>query len=393
MLVNDPGFMADPHPAYAALRTAAPVRRATTPDGSPVWLVTRYADVRLLLNDPRLSLSKRNSAGKGYGGFALPPSLDANLLNIDPPDHTRLRRLVTREFTARRVEQLRPFVRRVTNEMLDQVACQSRADLMAALAMRLPLTVISELLGVPPEDGQQFRSWTTNLLAPQPGQPPEQAKEAVAGLHRLLINLVVQKRAKPGGDLISALVSVREEDEERLSEDELTSLAFLILWAGYETTVHLIGNGILALLTHPEQLARLQAQPGLYPSAVEEMLRFANPNPFSIRRFPLEDVRIGEHTIPAGDTVLLCLAAAHRDPSRFRDPDRFDVAREDNAHLAFGHGIHHCLGSALARLETEVAVSTLFERFPGLALARPVDHLSWRPSFRSRGLQQLPVTL
>jgi cytochrome P450 len=231
------------------------------------------------------------------------------------------------------------------------------------------------------------------LLIPAPDQPRERAKEAIAGLHQLLVDLVATKRAQPGQDLLSALAGLLDEDGDRLSQDELTSLAFLILWAGYEATVHLIGNGVLALLTHPDELAKLRAEPDLMPGAVDEMLRFTNPLPFSIRRFPLEDIHIAEHTIPAGETVFLCLAAAHRDPRRFPSPDRFDVTRSDNAHLAFGHGIHHCLGSALARLETEVAVSTLLHRFPDLALAVPADQLTWRPSFRSRGLRELPVTL
>ncbi|MEU7907182.1 cytochrome P450 [Actinoplanes sp. NPDC049118] len=392
VLTDDAGFMADPYPALSRLRTSGPVHRAVTPDGTPVWLVTRYADIRALLNDPRLSLNKRNSAG-GYRGFALPPALDANLLNLDPPDHTRLRRLVSREFTARRVEQLRPYVRRLTARLLDRIAERGHGDLVADLAVPLPVTVIGELLGVASDDRERFRTWTATLLTPAPSQPPELAREAVLGLHRLLADLVAGKRARPGDDLITALIGLRDEDGDRLGEDELTSLAFLILWAGYETTVHLIGNGVLALLTHPEQLAALRADPAAMPSAVEEMLRFASPVPYAIRRFPVEDVHIDGHTVPAGDTVLLCLATAHRDPGRFPDPDRFDVAREDNAHLAFGHGIHHCLGSALARLETEVAVGALLERFPGLALGVPADRLAWRPSYRSHGLQGLPVTL
>jgi len=392
-LANDPAFMADPYPAYSSLRNAGPLRRAVTPDGKPVWLVTRYADVRALLNDPRLSLNKRNSAKAGYRGFALPPALDANLLNIDPPDHTRLRRLVSREFTARRVDELRPYVQHLTDQLLDRIAGAGHADLMQALALPLPVTVIGELIGVSPDDQERFRAWTTTLLAPEPGQPQLRAKEAITGLHELLIDLVGAKRAQPSDDLLSAMIDMRDDDGDQLSEDELTSLAFLILWAGYETTVHLIGNGTLTLLTHPDAMVRLRAEPAMMASAVEEMLRIAGPNPFSIRRFTLEDINIGQHTIPAGETVLLCLAAAHRDPDRFPDPDRFDVARNDNAHLAFGHGIHHCLGSALARLETEVAVSTLLKRFPRLTLAIPVNQLAWRPSFRSRGLQELPVAL
>jgi cytochrome P450 len=391
-LVNDPKVMADPYPSYDRMSAAGPVCRAVTPEGAPVWLVTRYADVRAMLNDPRLSLNRRNSTGEGYRGFALPPALDANLLNLDPPDHTRLRGLVSREFTARRVEDLRPYVQRATDEMLDDISDQASTDLMTALALPLPVKVIGELLGVSPGDREQFRVWTTTLLAPRPCQPKKQASEAIVGLHQLLVGLVAGKRARPEGDLLSALTGILDQDGGRLSEDELTSLAFLVLWAGYETTVHLIGNGILALLTHPEQLSRLRAEPGLMRSALDEVLRFTDPNPFAIRRFPLEDIRIGEYTIPAGDTVLLCLATAHRDPDRFPDPDRFDVTRTDNAHLAFGHGLHHCLGRALAQLEAEVAVGTLLRRCPDLALGVPVDQLEWRPSFRSRGLQELPVT-
>jgi cytochrome P450 len=387
---NDPEFMADPYPAYARLREAGPVQRATTPDGAPVWLVTRYADVRALLNDPRLSLNKRNSAGGGYRGFALPPALDANLLNLDPPDHTRLRRLVSREFTARRVEALRPYIQQLTDQMIDQITDAGNADLMAALAVPLPVKVIGELLGVPPADRQRFQTWTTTLLAPQPGQPPEAATQATAGLHHLLVDLVAGARTRPGDDLLSMLIGLRDEQGDRLSEDELTSLAFLILWAGYETTMHLIGNGLLALLTHPDQLDRLRDNPALMDGAVEEMLRYCAPNPFAIRRFPLEDIHLGEHTIAAGDTVLLGLASANRDPDRFPDPDRFDITRTDNAHLALGHGIHHCLGAALARLETTITIATLLRRLPHLALAAPGDQLPWRPSFRSRGLLQLP---
>jgi hypothetical protein len=264
---------------------------------------------------------------------------------------------------------------------------------MAALALPLPVRVIGELLGVSPGDRDRFCGWTTTLLAPEPGQPPERAVAAVTSLHTLLVDLVASHRADPGDDLVSALIALRDEDGDRLSEDELTSLAFLILWAGYETTVHLIGNGVLALLTHPEQLAMLRREPALLSPAIDELLRVAGPIPFAIRRFPVEDVEVGGHTIPAGDTVLLCLAAAHRDPARFTDPDTIDITRQANAHLAYGHGIHHCLGSALARLEAEIAIGSLLRRFPALGLAVPVDDLAWRPSFRSHGLLTLLVTL
>ncbi|RCG22840.1 cytochrome P450 [Sphaerisporangium album] len=381
--------MADPYPAYALWSQAGPVLRTTTPDGAAVWLVTRHADVRAALNDPRLSLNRASARG-GYTGFALPPVLDANLLNMDPPDHTRVRRLVAKAFTARRVEALRPRIQAFADGLLDVVASGNEADLMAALAVPLPLLVIGELFGVPAAGLEDFRRWTTTLVAPDPGQP-EQAKVAVANMARFLQDLVASKRAAPGDDLLSAMIAARDEDD-RLGEEELVSLAFLILWAGYEATVHLIGNGMLMLLREPEHLAALRGDPELLPPFVEEVSRFMTPTPYAIRRFPLQDVEIGGTVIPAGQTVLLSLACANRDPAVHRDPGAFTPAREGDGHLAFGRGIHHCLGAPLARAEAQIAIGALVRRFPDLALAAPVDELSWQASFRSHGLLRLPVT-
>ncbi|MET9539631.1 cytochrome P450 [Streptomyces sp. NPDC006553] len=380
----------DPHTAYAILREAGPVHRITGPDGLPVWLVTRYADVRRLLADPRLSLDKAHRLPGNYRGFSLPAALDANLLNMDPPDHTRIRRLVTKAFTPGRVEQMRPDVQLLADQLLDAVADRGHADLVAEFAAPLPIAVICDLLGVPQDSRRDFRAWTDALVAPDP-ERPDAAKLAVAAMMAYFPQLIADKRGTPGNDLLSGLIDVRD-DGDRLTEDELTSLAFLILFAGYENTVQLIGTAVLALLDHPEQLAALRDDPAKVEGAVEEFARYDGPALLAIRRFPVEDVEIGGTTIPAGETVMLSLASANRDPARFPAPDRLDVDRRDGGHLALGHGIHYCVGAPLARLETQIAVSTLLRRFPHLKLAAARDELRWRPSMRARGLVALPVS-
>jgi cytochrome P450 len=382
-------LITDPYRVYARLRQAAPVHRIAGTDGRPAWLVTRYGDVRQALGDPGLSLDKSNSLPGNYQGLALPPALDANLLNMDPPDHTRIRRLVSQAFTPRHIEQLREPIRRTADALLDAIAEQGRADLIATYAAPLPISVICDLLGVPPHSRRDFRAWTDALITPDPARPGA-AREAVGSMLAFFTELIAEKRAALSGDLLSGLIAVQDEGD-RLGEDELMSLAFLILFAGYENTVHLIGNTVLALLTHPDQLAVLRAQPHLLGRAVEELARYDGPAPLAIRRFPVRDVTIGGVTVPAGETVLLSLAAANRDPSRFADPDRLDVTRDPSGHLALGHGIHYCLGAPLARMETEIALTALLQRLPSLALAVPESELRWRPSIRTRGLLALPV--
>ncbi|WP_326837245.1 cytochrome P450 [Amycolatopsis rhabdoformis] len=365
----DDEFLADPVCAYARLRAAGPVHRAESPDGAPVWLVTRYAEVKAGLGDPRLSLDKAHSSG-GYRGLDLPPALDKNLLNLDAPEHTRLRRLLGRAFTPRRVEALRPEVTRIAEELAD--ALPARADLMDGYAVPLPITVICVLLGVAPADVAEFRTWTDAVLTPV---DPGAAREAMRSLYGFVVGLIAEKRAAPGEDLLSVVAP-------DLTDDELLSAAFLLLLAGYENVVHTLGNGLHELLTRPG------TAPG--PSTVEEILRYAAPAQLAIRRFPLRDVEIGGTTIPAGDTVLLALASAHRDETVFADPDGFDAERADNPHVGFGHGPHFCLGAPLARLELEIGFGTLLRRFPAMA---PAGEPVWRSSFRSRGLAHLPVIL
>ncbi|MDC0769438.1 cytochrome P450 family protein [Streptomyces sp. HD] len=387
------GLIDHPYDVYRRLRDTAPVHRIAGPDGSPAWLVTRYDDVREALADPRLSLDKRHAAPGTYRGLALPPALDANLLNMDPPDHTRIRRLVGRAFTPRRVDRLRAPVRRTADRLLDAIGPHGTTDLIASYAAPLPITVICDLLGVPDEHRRDFREWTDTLVAPDPARP-QAAKEAVGAMLGFFRQLLADKRGEPADDLLSDLIAVRDTDGDgdgdRLSEDELMSLAFLILFAGYENTVQLIGNAVLALLRHPEQLAALRADPSRIPAAVEELARYDGPALLAIRRFPTEDVTIGDVTVPAGDTVLLSLSAADRDPARFPDPDRLDLGRDASGHLALGHGIHYCLGAPLARAETEIALAALLERYPEVTLADDTGP-RWRRSLRARGLVSLPV--
>ncbi|MDQ0815195.1 cytochrome P450 [Streptomyces sp. B3I7] len=379
----------DPYAVYGRLREEGPVHRITGTDGLPAWLVTRYDDVRQALGDRRLSLDKRHAPPGGYRGMALPPALDANLLNMDPPDHTRIRRLVSRAFIPRHIEELCEPVRRTAELFLDACAGEEEFDLIAAYAAPLPITVICDLLRIPGDNRYDFRAWTDALMAPDPTRPAR-ARDAVGRLLAFFTGLIADRRRHPGDDLLSALVAVRDE-EDRLSEDELMSLAFLILVAGYENAVHLIGNAVAALLAHPAQLAALRADPALLDGAVEELARYDGPMPLAVRRFPVEDVAIGGVTVPAGETVLLSLAAAHRDPRRFPEPDRLDLTRDATGHLALGHGIHYCLGAPLARMETSVALTALFDRFPDLTLACPPQDLRHRASMRSRGLVTLPV--
>ncbi|CAM3229393.1 MULTISPECIES: cytochrome P450 family protein [Streptomyces] len=387
----DESFRAMPHAVYNKLRDEKAVHRVALPDGTAVWLVTRDADVRAGLADRRLSVNKAHSTG-GYQGYALPPALDANLLNIDHDDHIRLRRLVSQGFTPRRAEAMRAGIQAVADRLADRLEerleSEGTADLVHDFATPLPLTVVCDLFGVPEPDRRPFGSWVSTMLALE---SPQQVAEAVTSVHDFLRALVDERRKAPGDDLLSALIAARDEDD-RLTEDELCSLAFLVLGAGIENVQHLLSAGFLALLRHPGQLAALRGDSSLLPDAVEELMRYAHSQLTAIRRFPTEPVEIAGTTIPAGDTVLLCPASANRDPERYPAPDRLDIRRRDNAHLSLGQGMHYCLGAPLARMQTGLALETLLGRFPGLRPAVEVDRLQWRTSFRSHALRALPLT-
>ncbi|HTJ33699.1 MAG TPA: cytochrome P450 [Dactylosporangium sp.] len=383
-------LLADPHGFYATLRESGPAHQVTLPDGSPIWLLTRYEDVRAALADPRLSLDKRNSAG-GWAGFSLPPRLDANLLNMDAPDHTRIRRLVAPAFTPRRVEALRPSIERTANDLLDRLAADAEADLLTGYATPLSIATICELLGLPDADADRMRAWTNTLMSPPPDDPKAPAR-AVMAIEGFLVDLIRRKRAEPTDDLLTAMITAHDADD-RLSEEELTSLAFLTIFAGYENSINLIGNCVLALLHRPHLLDDVREDADLRRAAIDETLRHEPAAQLSIRRFAREDLTYDSVTIPKGATVLLSLAAANRDPSVVEDPDEFRLRRPSAPHLGLGHGPHHCLGAALAILETDVAVGELLRRFPRLTLAEPADGPAWRRSFRSRSLDTLRVAL
>ncbi|MGW2558968.1 cytochrome P450 family protein [Streptomyces sp. NPDC001514] len=390
----DPAFVADPFPLYRQLREDGPVRRAVIAGGLEAWLVTRYEDGLAALSDPRLS-SDVHDASDHRLLQQLPEtereSMLSNMLRSDPPDHTRLRRLVSKAFTARRVAELRPRIQGITDGLLDAVVPTGRADLVTDFALPLPVTVISELLGVPVEDRHEFQRWTDDMIMRGAEMPDPAVMNAAWQEMRTYLNKLLEtKRARPGDDLLGALITARDE-EQQLNEDELIAMAFLLLVAGYITTVNLIGGGIAALLAHPDQLELLRSDPELLPGAIEEFLRYDGPVSPGIARFAREDVEIAGVTVPRGATVLIASAIADRDPARFPDPDRLDITRRDNAHLAFGHGIHYCLGAPLARLEGQVAIGTALRRLPGLALAVPPGELRWRPG-GLRGPLSLPVT-
>ncbi|MGY1632153.1 cytochrome P450 [Geodermatophilus sp. SYSU D01186] len=387
----DPVELADPWPVLAALRESGPVRRVDPRLGLPVWVVARYDDVLAALSDPRLSNDPHHAVALRAllrGDF-----LSRSMIGTDPPEHTRLRRLVSQAFTARRVEGLRPRIQEITDTLLDRITPRGRAELIGEFALPLPITVIGELLGVPETDRERFRAWTDEVLD-RPFDPGEDLARVTAArerMHGYLADLVEAKRARPADDLLTDLVEATDEGE-RLDRQELLAMTFLLLIAGYVTTVNLIGNGTLALLRAPDQLARLGADPSLVPQAVEELLRFDGPVNPGLTRYALEDLEIGGVAIPRGDVVLLATAAADRDPDRFPDPDRLDVAAAGPGHLAFGHGIHYCLGAPLARLEGQVAFTALLARLPGLALAVDESELEWSAGGVLRGLRQLPVT-
>ncbi|MGK5529875.1 cytochrome P450 family protein [Streptomyces sp. URMC 129] len=393
-------FTADPYPAYAWLRENAPVRRAVLPSGVAAWLVTRYADARRALADPRLSKNPRrhSAAEHASGRVGIPGERGANvmthLLNIDPPDHTRLRRLVSTAFTPRRVAEFEPRVRELAERLVDGFAGAGSADLIDEFAFPLPIYAICELLGVPREDQDDFRRWAGMMLhtAGKRGG----VGRAVRRMRTYLGELIHRKRGELGDDLISGLIRASDHGEQ-LTEDEAASMAFILLFAGFETTVNLIGNGTLALLRNPAELARLRGavaagDEGLMATAVEELLRYDGPVELATWRFASEPLTLGGERVERGDPVLVVLAAADRDPERFAAPDVLDLGRTDNPHLGYGHGIHYCLGAPLARLEARTALATLLRRLPDVRLAAEPGELRWRGGLIMRGLRSLPVT-
>ena len=427
--IGDPNFMAEAYDTYADLRARGPVSRVRFEGGmeeesgedngeqrgffgnQETFFVTHYDEVIATLLDRRFSVDPRSrmSAEQLEQQEEQIPEefrlLSRSIISIDPPDHTRLRKLVQPSFTGRGIQALRGNIQQIADDLLDQaerdaaergeVAPDRRMDLIESFAYPFPVTVISDMLGIPREDRETIKGWTENLLSADRRRGRPLDEETRAGLREFidyLTELFERKRRTPTDDMISRLVHA-EEDGDILDDDEVLATVFLMFLAGHVTTVNLIGNGVVALLTHPDQLATLKADPELARGVVEETLRYWGPVDFIGRRIASEDVEVGGTVIPTGEQATLSLAAANRDPERFANPDVFDITRADaNRHVAFGKGIHVCLGAPLARVEGHVAFDTLFRRYPDLRLAVPAEEVRWGGSFL-RGFARLPVLL
>ncbi|WP_427919876.1 cytochrome P450 family protein [Streptomyces sp. cg40] len=388
--LQDPLFFADPYSTYARLRNAAPVQQVPTGSAGRVgYLVTGYTEAREAFADPRLSKDTARFFAGRLSDRDLHPAVSRNMLATDPPEHARLRALVTKAFSTGAVAKLRPYIAGLVDELLDAWPEHGPVDLVAGLAVPLPVTVICEMLAVPEADRGSVHAWSGELFAAGDPRRIDAASQAVG---TYMTDLVAARRASPGESLLDDLIAVRD-GQDRLTEDELVSLAVLLLVAGHETTTNFIGNAALALLQHPESLARLKAEPELFGTALDELLRFDSPVGIATFRYSTEALTLGGTDIPAGVPVLIAPGAANRDPARFPGPDRLDLDRAATGHLAFGHGIHRCLGAPLARAEGELALRAVFARFPDVRLARPVEQLDWRHTRLTRGLTSLPVVV
>jgi cytochrome P450 PksS len=388
-------FKANPFPFYARLRQEAPVFRIMGPAKEVGWLVTRYDDVSLVLKHSRLSKDRLGmmtpeEREKMPWFFKLFGPLSQNMLSRDPPSHTRLRALVHKAFTPKLIERLRSRVQSLSDGLLDKAQRKGSMDLVAEYALLVPVTIIAEMLGVPPGDYKKFQHWSNRLISNTSLLDIILASPTVVMFTRYLRQLIAQRRTSPGDDLITALIQA-EEAGDTLTAEELVSMVFLLLVAGHETTVNLIAGGTLALLQQPEQLERLRKEPALIEPAVEELLRYASPVEIATERFALEDFSVGGVTIPKGNLILAVLASANHDENQFKDPETLDLGREPNKHVSFGMGIHYCLGAPLARLEGQIALQTLVNRFPNLRLAKKAESLKWRTGMLMRGPKQLPV--
>jgi cytochrome P450 len=388
---DEDSYYQDPLGFFARLRASRPIAPVRMPGYGRAWIVTRYSDVRTVLTDPRLAKDVHRWPGGGRSRPSEATGVCAHMLHADPPDHARLRRLVQKVFTPRPAA-LRPRAEEIAAGLLDEMAVARGdvIDLLGGYARPLPIAVLCELLGIPVAD----RAWIAVTVAAYDERAEHQRVERELAAY--FTELIAARRAEPGDDLVSALAVARADAggaADGLTGNELLSTVFLLVMAGFDTTVNLIASGTLALLTHPGEKTRLRQDPSLLPAAVEELLRFTNPVNHANDRFTTQDVPVGDVVIPAGEWVLPATSSANRNPARFPGPDRLDLSRDTSGHLAFGHGVHYCLGAPLARMEAEVALGALLARFPRISLAVPPEELRWRPVSLMNGLESLPVRL
>ncbi len=394
--VTSPMFKANPFPFYAQLRAEAPVFPVMLPSKQRAWLVTRYDDVLYVLKDERFAKDRHNAMSVEQLKKApwVPPMfkpLEQNMLDMDGPDHARLRGLIHKVFTPRLIEQMRDQILALTNELLNRVEPKGHMDVIADFALPLPLTMIGRILGVPVEDNRKFHAWTKTLISAGTNRNLLVLVPSIMSFMGYLKKLIKERHAHPKDDLITALVQAKEGSDS-LSADEVLAMIFLLLVAGHETTVNLIGSGTLALLEHLDQLEKLRREPVLIKPAIEELLRFVCPVETATERYAREDITIAGTTIPRGELVLAVIGSANRDANFFDKPDALDITRENNKHLAFGQGVHYCLGAPLSRLEGQIAINTLIQRMPNLRMSVSPEQLHWRSSFILRGLEALPVS-
>ncbi|MDX3663011.1 cytochrome P450 [Streptomyces sp. ID05-26A] len=369
-------------PTYERLRRDEPVTRVTYPYGGEGWLVTSYEETKFVLGDPRFSRERTVAQDVPRMQPLIAPG--GSILTHDGADHARMRRLVSKAFTVRRIEELRPRAQRIVDDLLDRL--DNPGDLVEGFSMPFPITIICELLGVPFEDRDEFRTWSNLVLATVGGHTPEEAMHGVMKLHAYFVDLIAKRRANPTDDLISALVAARD-NEDRLSEDELVRFGITLLVAGHETTANMLSNSVVTLFEHPEAMKSLQDDPQKLPNAIEELLRFIPlGSGAGFTRIATEDVQVGNALVKEGDAVLVVVSSANRDEAMYANSAELDVEREVGQHMQFGHGIHFCLGSQLARMELQVALGALLHRMPGLRLAEPVE-------FRKGSLVRGPVKL
>ncbi|WP_371790397.1 cytochrome P450 [Streptomyces sp. NBC_01471] len=385
---KDPRFLRDPYPTYAAMRSVCPVQPGPTgSSGRGSYVVTGYTEAREALSDSRLSKDTAAFFADKGSRRRLHPAVAHNMLASDPPEHARLRKLVTKAFTTGAVAKLHPFISQVTDALLDQWSAGDQVDLIAELAVPLPVIVISEMLGVPETDRPDVQGWSGELFA---AGNPDLIDAASHAMAEYMTGLIATKRLQPGESLLDRLISARDGNDH-LSEEELVSLAVLLLIAGHETTTNFLGNALLALLQHPAELERLRKKPEDVSASLDELLRFDSPVSTTTFRFTTEPVVLGGVEIPSGVPVSVALGAANRDPERYASPDQLNLEREAAGHLAFGHGIHRCLGAPLAKAEADIALRAVLTRYPEIRLALPPEQLNWRRTRLVRGLASLPV--
>jgi cytochrome P450 PksS len=388
-------FKADPFPFLARLRASDPVYRTMLPDKTAVWLLTRYDDVNALLRDERFTKNRRSALTKDQLRKLpwMPPMfrpLERNMLDLDPPDHTRLRSLVHKAFTPGLVEQMRLRTQAIADDLLDRVGSTGEMDLIKEFALPLPMIIITEILGVPAKDHDKFHRWSQAVVSLTSPNPTLRIIPGVWKFIRYLRQFFKVRRRDPRDDLVSALIKA-EEAGDKLNEDELLAMVFLLLIAGHETTVNLIGNGTLALLENPKEMSKLRSGPSLVKPAIEELLRYTSPVFMTTERYALEDAVFHGVAIPRGEMTLGVIGSANRDETIFENANELLITRDPNKHLSFGQGIHFCLGAPLARMEAQIAFTTLLRRLPELRLKNSPQSLRWRPSMILRGLASLPV--